>query len=123
MVPVMPFSEQLVLCRVPSEAIRGQPKLRIDEVWDALAVDVSPLEEKVLQIQYVREDCFRVWLKSLSLAEDLIFGGMVIRNQPVIVRPYKSGTWVTVTHLPYGISEDNLRSTLSHYGKVKEVTL
>ena len=25
--PVMPFPEQLVLCGVPSEAIRGQPKL------------------------------------------------------------------------------------------------
>ena len=91
----------------------------MNEVWDALSALLSLLDEKVLQIKYVREQRFRVWCKRQTLAEELIFGGLVIRGHPVIVRPYKAGTWVTINHLPYGFSEEDLQQALSPYGKVK----
>ena len=118
---VVPLPDRVGLVTVPEMAIRNKPRLRVDEVWNALAEHYSPLEKSFAQIQYIRNDRFRVWCTSPEVLEELICVGVTIRGYPVTIRPYQSRSWVTITHLPYGLVEADIKEALTPYGKVHEV--
>ena len=98
---VVPLPDRVGLVTVPELALRNKPKLRMEEVWNALAEHFAPIDKFFVQIQYIRQDRFRVWCTSAEVLEDLISVGVAIRGHPVVIRPYQSRSWVTITHLPY----------------------
>ena len=59
---VVPLPDRVGLVSVPEMALRNKAKLHVDEVWNALAEHYSPLEKYFSQIQYIRNDRFRVYV-------------------------------------------------------------
>ena len=118
---VVPLPDRVGLVSVPELALRNKAKLRMDEVWDALAEHFSPLEDYFVQIQYIRQDRFRVWCTSAQVLENLLCVGVTIRGHPVSIHPYQDTSWVTITHLPYGLVEADIKAALTPFGKVHEV--
>ena len=119
--PVVPLPDRVALLTLPEMAMKGKGRIRPEEVWDALTEKFSPLEEKFSQIQYIRQDRFRVWCSSAEVLEDVISTGVELRGHPVVITPYQSRSWVTITHLPYGLIEADIRRALAPFGKVYEV--
>ena len=118
---VVPLPDRVALLTLPEMAMKNKGRIRPEEVWDALAESFSPLEEKFCQIQYVRQDRFRVWCTSAEVLEEVVSTGVVLRGHPVLIRPYQSRSWVTITHLPFGLVEADIAQALAPYGKVHEV--
>ena len=118
---VVPLPDRVALLTLPELAMKNKGRIRPEEVWDALAEHFSPLEQKFVQIQYIRQDRFRVWCTSAEVLEDVISTGVALRGHPVVIRPYQARSWVTITHLPFGLVEADIAQALAPYGKVHEV--
>ena len=118
---IVPLPDRVALVAVPEMALRNKGKIRVNEVWDALAQHFNPLDKYFVQIQYIRQDRFRVWCTSADVLEDLLCVGVALRGHPLQMRPYQSRSWVTITHLPYGLVEADIKEALSPYGTVHEV--
>ena len=117
----LPYPDRVALCTIASAALKDRPRLRVDEIWDALSELYNPLEESLVQIQYVREDRFRVWCSSPEVLEDFVHRGATVRGHPIMVYPYRDRSWVTITHLPYGVTEEDVIVGLEPYGTIHEV--
>ena len=117
---LLPHKDRCALVDVPVLALRGKPPLKLEEVWDSFSKDFAPVKNFFTCIQMVRPNHLRVWSPSASVLEDVLNTGLTLRGHPLHIKPIVDRCWLTVTHLPYGLSKQAIHQ-FSKFGKVRRI--
>ena len=117
----VPLPDRCAYVDIPELALKNKPKIRATEVWDEFCREFSPPEQYFSCIQLVRQNRLRIWCTTSKVLEDICSTGLTLRGHPVSIRPIQDRSWLTVTHLPYGLPTEVIAEFFSHYGEVKEV--
>ena len=116
---LLPYQDRCAFIDVPELALQGKPPLKPQEVWDTFSKDFAPVKDYFTCIQLVRPNRLRVWCPSSSVLEDVLNTGLTLRGHPLRIRPIVDRCWLTVTHLPYGLSEEAIHQFFSDFGEVR----
>ena len=117
----VPLPDRCAYIDIPELALKNHPKVRATEVWDEFCREFSPPERYFSCIQLVRQNRLRIWCTSSTVLEDVCNTGLTLRGHPVSIRPIQDRSWLTVTHLPYGLPTESITEFFSQYGEVKAV--
>lgn len=118
---LLPFQDRCAFIDVPELALKDKPPLRPEEVWDTFSKDFDPVKNFFTCIQLVRQNRLRVWCPSAAVLEDVLNTGLTLRGHPLRIKPVMDRCWLTITHLPYGLPEEEIRKFFSDFGEVREV--
>ena len=117
----VPLPDRCAYVDIPELALKDKPKVRAAEVWDEFCQEFSPPERYFSCIQLVRQNRLRIWCTSSVILEDVCNTGLTLRGHPVLIWPIQDRSWLTVTHLPYGLPLDAIKEFFSQYGEVKVI--
>ena len=117
----LPYQDRCAYVHVPELALRGKPPLKPEEVWDTFSKDFAPVKDFFCCIQMVRPNRLRVWCPSSTVLEDVLNTGLTLRGHPLRIKLIIDRCWLTVTHLPYGLSEQAIRQFFEAFGEVRAI--
>ena len=117
----LPYQDRCAYVDIPELALRGKPPMKPQEVWDSFSKDFAPVKDFFTCIQMVRPNRLRVWCPSSTVLEDVLNTGLTLRDHPLRIRPIIDRCWLTVTHLPYGLSEQAIRQFFEDFGEVRAI--
>ena len=117
----VPLPDRCAYVDIPDLALKNQPKVRAAEVWDEFCKEFSPPERYFSCIQLVRQNRLRIWCTTSTVLEDVCSTGLTLRGHPVTIRPIQDRSWLTVTHLPYGLPTAAIEEFFAQYGEVQAV--
>ena len=118
---LLPHQDRCAYVDIPELALRGQPSVKPEEVWDSFTKDFAPIENFFCCIQLVRPNRLRLWCPTATVLEDVINTGLTLRGHPLRIKPVIDRCWLTITHLPYGLPEQAIRAFFAGFGEVKSL--
>ena len=118
---LLPHRDRCAYADIPELALRGQPSIKPEEVWDTFTKDFAPIENFFCCIQLVRPNRLRLWCPTATILEDVMNTGLTLRGHPLRIKPIIDRCWLTVTHLPYGLPEQAILDFFADFGEVKSV--
>ena len=118
---LVPFKDRCAYIDIPELALRGQPPVSATEVWDDFSEDFASVQDFFHCIQKVRPNRLRIWCASAQVLEDVMNTGLTLRGHPLHIKPVVDRCWLTVTHLPYGLSKTAIEEFFAEFGEVKSV--
>jgi RNA recognition motif-containing protein len=95
--------------------------VNVKEVIDEFKSQCDNFEELFEAFVFMAPGRFRITCRSSRKLEILENQGFFVRGLPVEYKAVSSFTWVNITRLSYGISEEEVRKVLSPFGKIQFV--
>lgn len=118
----IPYANRTIDIDLPQG--KGSPKIAVKEVVDdffaQLKDNFNSLFEAVVMMS---PRTARVTCKTARATEEVMNLGLTFRNCPLNIRPCKSGKWVHITRLSYGVPSEAISEALQPYGKVIAVNM
>lgn len=117
----IPFAAKALVGTVPAAALLMPKQITLHEMVEDFCSQLDNASAMIDNIMQSGSSTFIVHCKTERDAESVLNCGLCFRGQPLVLKPAPNTTWVKLTRVVYGTTDNAIKSRLSDYGTVLKI--
>lgn len=117
----IPFAARALVGMVPALALEMPKPVTLQEMIEDFCRQLDKAHETIVNVMQSGSASIIIHCKTERDAEVVLNSGLSFRGYPLALKPAPNTTWVKLTRVVYGTTENAVKSRLSEYGSVLKI--